>query len=103
MSGSSTIITSTSPPELPRYQLNDNFSLTINDIQLGDSSTSYRCTVTIDDPNISGTNDRVYNQLGSITVNVYGMSFSHVLLVLVHGVFTNKGIFCIYIFWVGGK
>ena len=95
MNGSSTIITSTSPPESPRYQLNDNFSLTINDIKLGDSSTSYRCTVTIDDPNISGTRDRVYNQLGRITVIVYGTSFSDVVLG-VSGVFTNEGIFCMY-------
>ena len=75
MNGTSTIITSTSPPESPRYQLNDNFSLIINDIQLVDSSTSYRCTVTIDDPNIPGTSNRVYNHLGNITVNVYGTPF----------------------------
>ena len=75
MNGTSTIITSTSPPESPRYQLNDNFSLIISDIQLGDSSTSYRCTVTIDDPNIPGTSNRVYNRLGNITVNVYGTPF----------------------------
>ena len=97
MNGSLTIITSTSPPGSPRYQLNDNFSLTINDIKLDDSSTSYQCTVTIDDPNISGTNDRVYNQLGRITVNVYGTSFSHVLLGI-SGVFTNKGIFCTHMY-----
>ena len=75
MNGTSTIITSTSPPESPRYQLNDNFSLIINDIKLVDSSTSYRCTVTIDDPNIPGTSNRVYNHLGNITVNVYGTPF----------------------------
>jgi len=59
----------------PGYQLHDNFSLTIDNIQTSDSS-SYRCIVTIDDPQISGTANRGYDQseLGSITVVVYGKS-----------------------------
>ena len=63
-----------SPPPLSGYVLHENFSLTINDIQLSDSSTSYRCTVTIDDPQVPGTNDQVYDsdRLGTITVRVYG-------------------------------
>ena len=56
------------------YQLYDNFSLTINDVQLSDSSSNYRCSVTIDDPQISGTANIAYDQLTSITVDVYGMS-----------------------------
>ena len=61
---------------LPGYQLHDNFSLTINNIQTSDSSTSYQCIVTIDDPQIPGTTDRGYDQseLGRITVAVYGKS-----------------------------
>ena len=75
MNGSVTIATSTPRSVLPGYQLHDNFSLTINNIQPSDSSTSYRCSVTIDDPRIPGsTHDVVYNQsqLGLITVMVYG-------------------------------
>ena len=59
------------------YQLHDNFSLTIDNIQTSDSSTSYRCMVTVDDPQIPGTTiDRHYDQseLGNITVVVYGES-----------------------------
>ena len=82
--GSSTIARSNPHSELlrdvlPGYQLHDNFSLTINDVQLSDSSTSYRCSVTINDPQIRGTSmDIVYdrNQLGNITVVVYGKSLS---------------------------
>ena len=73
--GNLTIATSNPHSVLPGYQLHDNFSLTINDIQLSDSSTSYRCSVIIDDPRISGTTgDFFYNrhQLGSISVAVYG-------------------------------
>ena len=56
------------------YYLHDNFSLTINDVQLSDSSSKYRCSVTINDPQIlSGTTNVVYEQL-SITMMVYGMS-----------------------------
>ena len=58
------------------YQLHDNFSLTINYIQPSESSTNYQCSVTIDDPQISGTINIVYSQLGSITVIVYGKSLS---------------------------
>ena len=79
--GSSTIARSNPHSELlrnvlPGYQLHDNFSLTINDIQLSDSSTSYRCSVTIDDPQIPGTDNIIYNNLGNITVVVYGKSLS---------------------------
>ena len=58
----------------PGYQLHDNFSLTIDNIQTSDSSTSYQCIVTIDDPQISGTTNRGYDEseLGRITVAVYG-------------------------------
>ena len=57
------------------YHLHDSFSLTINDVQLSDSSSNYRCSVTINDPQIlSGTTNVVYEQLGSITVMVYGTS-----------------------------
>ena len=81
MNGSLTIATSTprtsSRSVLPGYQLHDNFSLTINDAQPSDSSTSYRCSVTIDDPQISGTDNIIYGQLSSITVNVYGKTCLH--------------------------
>ena len=72
--GSSTIATSGSV--LPRYQLHDNFSLTIKDAQPSDSSTNYRCSVTIDDPRRPGTANVVYNQnqLPHINVMVYGKS-----------------------------
>jgi len=59
----------------PGYQLHDNFSLTIDSIRTSDSSTSYQCMVTVDDPQIPGTTiDRHYDQseLGTITVVVYG-------------------------------
>ena len=70
------ITASNSASVLLGYQLHDNFSLTINDIQLGDSSTSYRCSVTIDDPQRSRTDNVVYDQsqLGLITVMVNGES-----------------------------
>ena len=58
---------------LPGYELNDNFSLIIYDVQPSDSSASYQCSVTIDDPQITGTTNVVYDQLGRITVVVYGM------------------------------
>ena len=74
MNGSLTIATSNPHSVLQGYQLHDNFSLTINDAQPIDSSTNYQCSVTIDDPQIPGTGNINYNQLGSITVNVYGMS-----------------------------
>ena len=70
--GSLTIAMSNPPSVLQGYQLHENFSLTINDAQPSDSGTSYHCAVTIDDPKIPGTVDIVYDQLGSITVNVYG-------------------------------
>ena len=75
-----TIATSNPPSVLPVCQLHDNFSLTINNIQPSDSSTSYRCSVTIDDPQddpqIPGTQNVVYDQsqLGLITVIVNGES-----------------------------
>ena len=53
------------------YQLHDNFSLTINDVQLSDSSSNYRCSVTINDPR---TTNVVFEQLGNITVMLYGTS-----------------------------
>ena len=59
------------------YQLHDTFSLTINNIQLSDSSTSYQCIVTLNDPETTRNDDIVYNQnlgLGNITVRVYGKS-----------------------------
>lgn len=67
-------LAASSLPQLSGYVLHENFSLTITDIQLSDSSTNYRCTVTIDDPRTSGTNDQVYDsdRLGTITVRVYG-------------------------------
>ena len=76
MNGSVTIARSNPRSVLPGYQLHDNFSLTINNIQPSDSSTSYRCSVTIDDPQISGTQNVVYDQsqLGLITVMVNGES-----------------------------
>ena len=58
---------------LPGYQLHDNFSLIIYDVQPSDSSASYQCSVTIDDPQITGTSNVVYDQLVRITVVVYGM------------------------------
>lgn len=72
--GSVPLAASSSPAQLSDYQLHENFSLTINDIQLSDSSTNYHCMVTIDDPQAPGTNDQVYrsNRLGTITVTVYG-------------------------------
>ena len=73
--GTSHIATSNPRLEFPGYQLHDNFFLTIDNIQTSDSSTSYRCMVTIDDPQIPGTTiDRHYDQseLGTITVVVYG-------------------------------
>ena len=74
MNGSLTIATSNSRSVLSGYQLHENFSLTINNIQPSDSSTSYQCSVTIDDPRIPGTVNIVYDQLGSNTVTVYGKS-----------------------------
>ena len=78
MNDSVTIATSNPRSVLSGYQLHDNFSLTINNIQPSDSSTSYRCSVTIDDPRIPGTHDVVYDQsqLGLITVMVYGESLN---------------------------
>ena len=80
MNGNLTIATSdprtSSRSVLPGYQLHDNFSLTISDVQPSDSSTSYQCSVTIDDPQVTGTNNIVYDQLGRITVVVYGESLS---------------------------
>ena len=78
MNGSLTIATwdprTSSRSVLPGYQLSGNFSLTINDAQPRDSSTSYQCTVTFDDPQITGTNDLFYGQLQlrTTTVVVYG-------------------------------
>ena len=74
MNDSTTIATSNPRSVLPVYELHDNFSLTINSIQPSDSSTSYQCSVTIDDPQISGTQNVVYDQsqLGLITVIVNG-------------------------------
>ena len=58
---------------LPQYELHDNFSLTIKNAQPSDSSANYQCSVTINDPQIPGSDaDRVYDQLHSITVIVYG-------------------------------
>ena len=74
MNGSLTIASSNPRSVLPGYQLHDNFSLTINNIQPSDSSTSYRCSVTIDDPRIPGTVNTVYDLLGSNTVMVHGKS-----------------------------
>ena len=74
MNGSMTIATSNPHSVLPVCQLHDNFSLTINNIQPSDSSTSYRCSVTIDDPRIPGTVNTVYDQLGSTTIMVHGKS-----------------------------
>jgi len=56
------------------YQLHDNFSLTIDNIQTSDSSTSYQCMVTVDDPQIPGTTIDYQAELGRITVVVYGES-----------------------------
>ena len=75
--GTLQIATSNPRSILQGYQLHDNFSLTIDNIQTSDSSTSYRCMVIIDDPQITGTTiDRHYDQseLGNITVVVYGES-----------------------------
>ena len=61
------------------YQLHDAFSLTINNIQLSDSSTNYQCIVTLNDPQTTRNDDIVYDQiygLGNITVRVYGKSLS---------------------------
>ena len=76
MNDSVTIATSNPRSVVPVCQLHDNFSLTINNTRPSDSSTSYQCGVTIDDPQISGTRDVVYDQsqLGLITVMVYGES-----------------------------
>ena len=72
--GSVPLAASSPPSQLLGYRLHNNFSLTINDIQLSDSSTNYRCTVTIDDPQAPGTDNEVYgsDRLGTITVTVYG-------------------------------
>ena len=72
--GSVQLPASSRPSELSGYMLHMNFSLTITDIRLSDSSTSYRCTVIIDDPQASGTNNEEYgtDRLGTITVTVYG-------------------------------
>ena len=76
MNDSMTIATSNPHSVLPVCQLHDNFSLTIKNIQPSDSSTSYRCSVIIDDPRIPGTQNVVYDQsqLGLITVMVNGES-----------------------------
>ena len=72
------VIIATSNPHsvVPVCQLHDNFSLTIINTKPSDSSTSYQCSVTVDDPQISGTHDVVYDQsqLGLITVMVHGES-----------------------------
>lgn len=71
------VLVSSAEPMQPKYQVNDNFSLTINNIELSDNSTNYWCTVTIDDPQIPGSVlDKVYDQrqLGYIAVTVYGTS-----------------------------
>ena len=81
MNGSLTIATSNPHSVLQRYQLHDNFSLTIDDAQPIDSGKSYQCNVTIDDPRIPGTVNIVYDQLGSITVNVYGKSQTYSIYV----------------------
>ena len=78
MNGNLTVATSNPHGVLAGYKLHDNFSLTINDVRLSDSSTSYHCSVTIDDPQISGADNIVYDQLGSITVEVYGKSLLNV-------------------------
>ena len=72
--GSVQLVASSPPLQLSGYLLHTNFSLTITDIRLSDSSTSYRCTVVIDDPQASGTNNEEYgtDRLGTITVTVYG-------------------------------
>ena len=72
INGNVTIAISNPRSVLPGYQLHDNFSLTIYNIQPSDSSTSYRCSVIIDDPQISGAQNVVYDQnyLGLITVMV---------------------------------
>jgi len=77
-----TISTSNPRSVLPGYQLHDNFSLTIYNIQLNDSSTSYQCSVTIDDPQRSGTDNVVYDQsyLGLITVIVGESPNKHTFL-----------------------
>ena len=63
------------------YQLNDNFSLTLYiNTQSSASSESYRWSVTID-PCIPGT---VYDQLGTITLVVYGKSLSVYAQTCVH-------------------
>ena len=70
------VLVSSADPMQPKYQVNDNYSLTINNIELSDS-TNYWCTVTIDDPQIPGSvSDKVYDQqqLGNIAVMVYGTS-----------------------------
>ena len=62
---------------LQGYQLHDTFSLTINNIQLSDSSTSYQCIAFLNDPQTTRNDDIVYDQsrgLGNITVRVYGKS-----------------------------
>ena len=76
MNDSVTIATSNPRSVVPICQLHDNYSLTINNTKPSDSSTSYQCGVTIDDPRISGNQDVVYDQsqLGLITVMVYGES-----------------------------
>jgi len=71
------VLVSSAEPMRLKYQLNDNFSLTINNIELSDNSTTYWCTVTIDDPQTPGSvSDEVYDQgqLGNISVKVYGTS-----------------------------
>ena len=70
------VLVSSAEPMRLKYQLNDNFSLTINNIELSDS-TNYWCTVTIDDPQTTGSvRDKVYDdqQLGNISVMAYGTS-----------------------------
>ena len=70
MNDSVTIATSNPRSVLPGYQLHDNFSLTIYNIQLNNPSARYQCSVTLDDGQISGTHNVVYGQsyLGLITV-----------------------------------
>ena len=70
--GRSTIATSVSS----QYQLHGNFSLTIKSAQPSDSSTKYRCSVIIDDPQKTGTDNVFYNEnyLPYINVIVYGKS-----------------------------
>jgi len=82
------VLVSSAEPMQLKYRPDDNFSLTINNIELSDNSKNYRCSVTIDDPQIPGSVlDKVYDQrqLGLIMVMVYAGDFDLMVTITIDG------------------